>query len=197
MDQTLERYITETMLPWRLKALRIARLMISVVEKYPEGGEYECRFKGELKLEGKSTAITNPPIEMGLIHSRVLLEFLGLRVTKEGRLSVANKQTDDINIESFGLRKVDSEQALSCFTGDETKLELVFFQTVTAANKLIAHSTEIVDLGSDSVNSYLKCCDAIPELFRRYFYKPLEIEFPDIEPSSRPATTDKESTPPQ
>ena len=87
MDQTLKRYI-ETILPWRLKALRIARHMISFVEQYPEGGEYECRVKGDPKLEGNSNIITYPSIEMGLIHSRVLLEFLGLSV-KEGRLGMS------------------------------------------------------------------------------------------------------------
>ena len=96
MDQTLELYI-ETMLPWRLRALSIARLMINFVKQYPEGGEYRCIIKGELtELRGKSTAITNPSIEMGLIHSRALLEFLGLSITKTGSLIKANKQPDDI-----------------------------------------------------------------------------------------------------
>ena len=187
MDQTLKRYI-ETILPWRLKALRIARHMISFVEQYPEGGEYECRVKGELRLDGKSTAITNPPIEMGLIHSRVLLEFLGLRV-KQGRLSKANKRKDDINIESFGLAIVTSDRALSPCTEDKTKAEAAFVQTITAANKLV-HSTERVDFGGDAVNSYFICCNAIPVLFYLYFYEPLRIEFPKIDLSSRPSTRD-------
>ena len=176
MDQTLERYI-ETILPWRLKALPIAKRMISFVEQYPEGGEYECRVKGELKLEGSSTIITGPSIEMGLIQSRVLLEFLGLSV-KEGRLSKANKRKDDINIENFNLEIVTSDGALSPCTEDKKKAEAAFVQTIIAANKLVAHSTEMVDLGGDELNSYLICCKAIPVLFNLYFYEPLRIEFP-------------------
>ena len=208
MDQTLELYI-ETMLPWRLRALSIARLMINFVKQYPEGGEYRCIIKGELtELRGKSTAITNPSIEMGFIHSRALLEFLGLSITKTGSLIKANKQPDDINIESFGgLRTVTREQALSCFTEDrrprrrrpppETRVESVFVQTVKAANKRIAHSTEVVGPMDEELDSYFTCFDAIPKLFRRYFYEPLERQFPNIEISSWPATTDKESAPPQ
>ena len=109
MEQTQDRYIQE-ILPWRLKALRSARVFLKFVEQYPEGGEYECRVKGLLKLEGKSTAITGPSMEMGLIHSRVLLEFLGLTVTN-GTLSGANERRDDINIESFDLPKVTRAQA--------------------------------------------------------------------------------------
>ncbi len=191
MDQTLERY-KETILPWRLNALRIARVFLCFVEQYPEGGEYECRVKGKLKLEGKSTAITDPSMVMGLIHSRVLLEFLGLRVASEGTLSKANKRKDDINIESFGLAIVTRSKALSPCTEDEDKgkAEAAFVQTITAANKLVAHSTEMVDLSSEAVNSYIMCCTAIPVLFNLYFYKPLGIEMPNIDPSSRPATPD-------
>ena len=189
MDQTLERYI-ETILPWRLNALRNARLFISFVKQYPEGGESECRVKGKLKLAGKSTVITNPSLVMGLIHSRVLLGFLGLRVASEGTLSKAYKHKDDINIESFGLAIVTSNHALLPCTEDKEKAEAAFVQTITAANKLVAHSTEMVDLSSDAVNSYFICCTAIPVLFNLYFYKPLGIEMPNIDPSSKPATPD-------
>ena len=190
MDQTLERY-RETILPWRLNALRIAHKFISFVKQYPEGGQYECRVKGKLKLEGKSTAITDPSLVMGLIHSRVLLEFLGLRVASEGTLGKACKHhKDDINIESFGLAIVTSNDALLPCTEDEKKAEEAFVQTITAANKLVAHSTEMVDLSSEAFNSYFICCTAIPVLFNLYFYERLGIEMPNIEPSSKPATPD-------
>ena len=192
MEQTLDRYIQE-ILPWRLKALGSARVLINFFKRYPEGGEYKCRVKGRLKLEGKSTAITGPSMEMGLIHSRVLLEFFGLTVNKEGVLSEVNKRKDDINIESFDLQKVTRTQALSPCTEDKAMAEAAFAKTVTAANKLVAHSTGMVELSSEALNSYLICCKAIPVLFNLYFYKPLGIKFPDIDPPSRPANTDKVS----
>ena len=186
MDQTLERYIQQ-ILPYRLYALRIFRVALLFVEQYPEGGRYECRVKDKLVFEGKSTAITNPSIEMGIIHSRVLLEFLGLGIVKGQTLGEATSRKDDINIKSFGLPIVTREQALSPCTGDKTMAEAAFVETVTAANKLVAHSTEVMDQGSDAVNSYLMCCDAIPVLFKQYFYKPLEMQFPNIDISSRPS----------
>ena len=179
IELTKRRYI-ETILPWRLRALRNAYLSICIVEKYPEGGEFECRVNGALTLKGKSTALTNPPIEMGLIHSRVLLEFLGLKVDK-GTLSEAVKRGDDINIQSFGFQKVTKDQALSPCTEDKRKAEAAFVKTITAANKTIAHSTETVGLDRAAVNSYLICCKAIPVLFNLYFYRPQRIEFPNID----------------
>ena len=105
-------------------------------------------------------------------------------------MSKANKRKDDINIENFNLKIVTSDRALSPCTEDKTKAEAAFVQTITAANKLVAHSTEMVDLGGDEVNSYLIYCNAIPVLFNLYFYEPLRIEFPKIDLSSRPSTRD-------
>ena len=188
-DHPILRKYINTILPWRLNALRNARICLCFVEQYPEGGEYECRVNGKLKLEGTSTAITNPAMELGIIHSRVLLEFLGLRVAKTRQLCVAPKRKHDINIKTFGLEMVTRDQVLSRCTGGKRKAEAAFVETITAANKLVAHSTEMVDLGSDAVNSYLICCDAMPVLFRQYFYDRLKIAFPNIEPSSGPATS--------
>ena len=123
----------------------------------------------------------------------MLLEFLGLKVKNGKSLSEANKRKDDINIESFGLEIVTRDQALSPCTEDKRKAEAVFVQTITAAHKLIAHSTEMVNLTNEEIDSYLICCDAMPVLFNLYFYKPLEIEPPNIDLSSRPATHNKGS----
>ena len=191
MDQALERFVQDR-LHYRLYALRIFRSALSLVECYPAGGRFECTVNGKVVMEGTSTAITNPSIEMGLIHSRVLLEFLGLRIIEGQRLGehTERKHKDDINIESFSLPVVTRDQALSRCRDDKEMAEASFVKTVTAANKMVAHLTGVMDQGSEAVNSYLMCCDAIPALFKQYFYKPLEIPFPNIDIPSRPAIPD-------
>jgi hypothetical protein len=186
MEAVLNHYL-EKVLPWRLQALSIFGYALSFVEKYPDGGTYECSVDGKLKFQGKSTAITNPSIEMGIVHSRVLLEFLGIRSTKEGTLGKARAQADDITIESFRLPKVTPEQALSPCNGDKTKAEMSIVDTITAANKIIAHSTQRIEMSNDAIDNFLMCRQAIPVLFNLYFYTPLGISMPDIELSHSPA----------
>lgn len=178
MDPVNEQYIKE-LLPYRLYALGIFKAALSFVEQYPDGGNFECSVDDKLKMQGPSTAITNPSIEMGIIHSRVLLEFLGLKATKKMKLHEAKKQTTDINIECFGLSKVSIENALAPCNGDKDKAEKAFAQTIMTANKLVAHSTNTIEMDHDSINSYLMCCEAIPTLFNLHFYKPLGLSMPN------------------
>ncbi|MCP4406509.1 MAG: hypothetical protein GY807_01870 [Gammaproteobacteria bacterium] len=168
--------------------MSIFKIALSFVEQYPQGGLYECYVDGKLKLKGKSTAITNPSIEMGLIHSRVLLEFLGLKANKAIALCAATPRKTDISIESFGLPKVSIAEALAPCKGDKEKAMRSFAQTITAANKLVAHSTDTIEMDHEAIDSYLMCCSAIPVLFNLHFYIPMGLSMPDIEIESERAT---------
>jgi len=186
MDNQLQHYL-DHILPYRLYALSTFRLFLSFSEEYSDGGEFECRINGELKIHGSSTAITNPSIEMGIVHSRVLLEFLGLKTNKDLELIQSQPRKTDVTINSFGLPLVTKEQALVPCTEDKASAEKAFVQIITAANKLVTHSTNILELDSEAIESYLMCSKAIPVLFNLYFYNPLGLPMPDIELASVPA----------
>jgi|GEM_PF-1210709 len=190
MDSTLEHYL-KNVLPYRLYALSTFSLFLSFAEKYPDGGKFECSVDGKTKIQGKSSALTNPSIEMGIIHSRVLLEFLGLKVDSGSGLGEAKARKTDINIQSFGLPKVAKDQALEPCTGDKAQAEKAFVQVITAANKLVAHSTETIEMDTSAINSYLMCSKAIPVLFNLHFYQPLGLSMPDKELTSEPAAPNK------
>ena len=56
---------------------------------------------GERIMEGNLNAFTNPAIEAGLVHSRALLEFLGL-CDKNGTLcNIKKRRRGDVGIEHF------------------------------------------------------------------------------------------------
>ncbi|MDF1645209.1 MAG: hypothetical protein P1U80_13630 [Pseudomonadales bacterium] len=190
MDPRLQHYL-DNILPYRLYALSTFRLFLSFVEAYPEGGTFECSVDGQAKIQGKSTALTNPSIEMGIVHSRVLLEFLGLKLNKSNKLGQSTPRKTDITIRDFELPLVTREQALAPCNGDKAKAEQGFVHVITAANKLVAHSTETIGMGQEAINSYLMCSRAIPVLLNLHFYQPLGLPMPDIELDSEPAAPNK------
>lgn len=181
MDATLKHYL-DAVLPYRLYAISTFNAALKFVREFPEGGIYECSVGGKVKIQGKSTAITNPSIEMGLVHSRVLLEFLGLKAKSHLRLNdTFRSRSSDINIENYGLDRVTIEKAVKPYDGDKNRAERAFAETITAANKLVAHSTEIIQMEPEAVDSFVLTSIAIPVMFDIYFYKPLGVPMPDIE----------------
>ena len=180
MDETLQHYL-DTMLPYRLYALGAFEMALHLVAEFPGGADIECTFDGEPKMQGRSTAITNPSIEMGIVHSRVLLEFLGLKAKSDTKLVPAKPRATDISIESFDLDKVSIEQALAPCNGNQVAAESAIARTLTAANKLVAHSTDVIKIDNDSIESHLMTCKAIPVLFNLYFYQKLGLPMPNCE----------------
>lgn len=187
MDPTLQYYL-DTIIPYRLYAVRSFRIAMSFVEAYPKGGEYVVKVGDKVKLKGRSTAITNPMIEIGLVHSRVLLEFLGLKAKSATELGDSfTPQSTDIHIGKYGLSSVTKEDAVKLCTSDKKRAEQALAETITAANKLVAHSTEKIDTDPHAIDSYLIASDAIPVLYNLYFYQKLGLKMPDIEPKKYPA----------
>lgn len=176
------RHYLEKIIPYRLYAIRVFRIALSFVDSYPDGGEYICTVNGEVKLRGRSTAITNPTIEIGIIHSRVLLEFLGLKASDSSKLNDNFQfRSSDVHIEKYGLSRVTIKDALKPCESNSSRAEQALAETITAANKLVAHSTNRIDMGPEAIESYLIASQAIPVLYNLYFYQKLGIEMPDIE----------------
>jgi hypothetical protein len=181
MEDVLQHYI-DKVLPYRLYAMGAFEMALHLVANYPKGASLVCKFDSQVRIQGSSTIITNPTIEMGIIHSRVLLEFLGIKAKSDTQLlSRLSSRKTDITIESFGLAKVTIENALLPCNGDKTVAEEAMAKTLTAANKLVAHSTELVKIDNDSIANHLVTCKAIPVLFNLYFYKKLGLTMPETE----------------
>ena len=182
MEKILKHHL-EQILPYRLYALDIFRKALSFVEQYPQGGEFNCSVEGKIKFQGNSYGFTNPSIEMGIIHARVLLEFLGLKAQSQQTklFEESNPRQSDIHIGRYGLDRVTIVKAVEPYTGQKFIAEQALAETITAANKLVAHSTEKINLDPKNIEWYLITCKAIPVLFNLYFYQPLKLKMPNIE----------------
>ncbi|PXA02813.1 hypothetical protein DDZ13_15200 [Coraliomargarita sinensis] len=148
--------------------------------------EMEIYIEGKLWIKGNHRAITNPTVESGIIHSRVLLEFLGLRADlKNGTIEeVKKRKPGDIGIEMFQhdgrhLERVTKEEALSKYPGRREDAERSLVITIAHAHRSIAHLTEgpIEDPGS--IDLLILGAKGVLALVHDFLYVRLGIPTPD------------------
>lgn len=99
-------------------------------------------FYNDFVVVGSSAAFTNSVLEIGLIHCRGLLEFLGIRVNK-GKISQRpSKRDDDFGIENLGLPLVTPQQVFRLYSGPEDEAERALTTVCDVASKVMAHLTK-------------------------------------------------------
>ena len=108
----------------------------------------EVYIDGKRCIEGTHYGLTNPSIEIGIIYSRVLLEFLGLcaNPAKTGLVQTKDRKADTIRITDFAsdtgpLQKITVQEALVCRAGPCADTELSLVTVLAHADKAVAHLT--------------------------------------------------------
>lgn len=141
LDEVLNEWI-----PYRLQAIEILQFAWKWVNESEQQRQVEVVVDGKLKLTGNVALIANPMIEIGLVHARALLEFLGL-ATKGGKLTqVGGRRPDDIAIEKYTtdavpISKVTPSAALSAYPGPKEEAEAALVAIFEWTNKGVAHLT--------------------------------------------------------
>lgn len=181
------------MIPYRMQAVHMLNIATRYVMRWDQPQPMEIRFNGEVAIEGRSTALTNPAIEAGIIHCRALLEFLGLRGSKSdpSKLAVRNgKQPDDYVIEDFTgpggpLQRVSIDEALRTYNGPKDEAERALAAVIHCANKAIAHMTSGYLFDLSDIRLYEIASRGVPVLVSNYFYIARGVEAPKYEFTSR------------
>jgi hypothetical protein len=170
LDEILDQWI-----PYRLQAIDTLQFAWAWVGECEEPRQVEVTVDGKVKIRGNVAAIANPMIEVGIIHARALLEFLGLCV-KGGRLAqVSSRRPDDIAIEHFStstmpLCIVAPSEALSAYPGPKEEAEQSLVAIFEWANKYLAHLTTGV-LSGEFTDQHLDiACRGIPVLLHNHLY---------------------------
>lgn len=177
-----------SLLAYRLHAASIAHFALRHALAWDQIPSIEILFDGQQVVEGKATAFTNGAIEAGIVHSRALLEFLGLsgKSQTELREVTAPRKTDDIAIEEFAsLSKVSIQKAIQSYPGPSEEAEGALAYVVYLANKGLAHTTSSFtkhDRGSMLLEVAFR---GVQALVCANFYIPLEIEPPRYELQGR------------
>ncbi len=131
-DEILNKWI-----PYRLESIRTFRKAMKLANEYGHSANTQVVINGAVKLNGTLTLVTNPLIEIGIIHARSLLEFMGITLNKHGKLTeiTRKRQDDDMAIELFedsdgtNLKKVKLEDIYKKYPGsaaEQSMLLLLF-----------------------------------------------------------------------
>ena len=178
LDEVLNQWI-----PYRLQAIETLQFAWAWVGESEEPRQVHVIVEGKEKIRCNVAAIANPMIEVGIIHARALLEFLGL-CAKAGKLSqVCNRRSDDIAVEQFStparpLRIVTPSEALSAYPWSQDEAEKALVAIFEWANKTLAHLTTGA-LSDNYTDQHLDiACRGIPVLLHNHLYAKLGKEIP-------------------
>lgn len=177
--------LLNTWIPYRLESVRTFREALKWTYEYDSTANTQIFINGEPKLSGTRTAVTNPLIEVGFIHSRALLGFMGITLNKHGKLfqRSTRKDSDDIVIEHYqdlqgnNLDKVKVEMLYKNYHGSKEDAEQAFTALLKTANKAVAHITQ--HLSAAEADVYDLAARGIPVLIESNLYIKLGRKLPD------------------
>lgn len=151
-DEILREWI-----PYRLQAIDSMMWAYNIHDELSLPREMEVFVDGKKILQGNVNALLNPMIEVGFIHARSLLEFLGLNAEKGRLVTAKNRRRDDIAIEHFetngiALEKVTPSVALDTYGGPKIEAERALVSIFELANKGLAHFSNAFPTGYTSAD---------------------------------------------
>jgi hypothetical protein len=176
-DEVLNQWI-----PYRLQAIETLQFAWEWIGESEQQRQVEVAVDGKLKLKGNVAAIANPMIEVGLIHARALLEFLGL-AAERGTLVPARRRNDDIAVEQFStpqipLSMVTPSDVFSAYPGPQEEAEQALVAIFEWTNKGLAHLTT-GGLSRNYTERHLGiACRGIPALLHNHLYAKLARDIP-------------------
>jgi hypothetical protein len=177
-----------SLLEYRLQAVRIGGLALQHAMGWEAVPTIEILFDGQLVIEGRATAFTNCAIESAIVHSRALLEFLGLagKSQTELRQITSRKKSDDIAIEQFdGVSKVSIHEAVRSYPGPAAQAEAALAYVIYLANKGLAHTTSSFAKHDEGTELLKLAFGGVVSLMISKFYDPLNLSRPKHKLPSR------------
>lgn len=182
------------MLAYRMEAIAIGHLALRLHMSWKVVPSMEIYVDGKHVIEGKATGFTNAAIESAIIHSRAVLEFLGLMYSKKSPTAISERPTrtgaDDHGVEKFaGLSMLTRAKALAAYPGASAEAEQALLLIFHLANKGLAHNTMSFNRESGDARLLEIAFRGVPVLLVNGFYAPLGMAPPAYEVASRPRTS--------
>lgn len=187
----IEDYLTR-LLPHRLDALAIAVLMLKFRLRWEEPKSMQIFVEGQLQFEGRTTMFTNPALEIGVLHARALLEFIGLKA-KNGLLLQVNpdkRPPDDAAIEKVpgptgALPLVSPEDVGAIHPDDSEAARRAIAQLIVAAHKGLAHTSATYFSNPMNAQDILLALELTQRPVEKHVYSPLGRQRPPVPVEAR------------
>ena len=175
--------LLEVWIPYKLQAIETLQLAWGWLSETDKPRVMHVVVDGESKLSGNMALVANPFIEVGLIHARSLLEFLGLRAEKGRLVQIPKRKSDDIAVEHFStpqypLTKVHPDAALAAYPGPKEDAEGALVAIFELANKGLAHITTETFTQEWTEQHLDIACRGIPVLIHNHLYAKLGRNVP-------------------
>ena len=177
-----------SLLEYRMHAIAIGHFALKHSYAWDKTPSIEIFFDGKQVIEGKATAFTNGAIEAAIVHSRALLEFLGIGGNGQAKLRELSgaRQPNDVGIEQFPkLARLSVQNAVRSYPGTPTEAEAALAYVIHLANKGLAHTKSSFTKHDQGFSLLEIAFRGVPILVINNFYVPLQIEPPKYELQGR------------
>ncbi|MFG6467076.1 hypothetical protein [Roseateles sp. BYS87W] len=181
------------LIPHRLDALAILALILELRLGWEEPKPMQILVDGRVQFEGLTSLFTNPIIEVGTLHIRALLEFIGLKAKAGALVAVlpGQRKSDDAGIELLELngkplQLVTPVQARNAHPESPALAEASLVAAINAANKGMAHLSTHYANNPVEAEQLLLAARLTQQLVERHVYLPLGRERPAIPIEAKP-----------
>jgi hypothetical protein len=166
-------------LPRRVNALEGTLSVLNLCEKFDDSTPISITIAGKPAMNLNLSTFADPLIDIGFLHARALLEFLGLGARKGKLVQITKRQASDIAIEHYSingksLSMVSPTDVFGAINMPQPVIEWSLVNIIETANKLIAHVTTGEVLAMAMYQQVRIGFESIPVLLQDHLYAKLE-----------------------
>lgn len=180
------------LIAYRMETIAIGHLALRYSMSWASAPSIEIYFDRVLSIEGAATTFTNGAIEAAIVHSRALLEFLGLGSggpESLRELTDKDRRNDDAAIERFSLLgRLTISEVCRAYPGDQSEAERALARVIYLANKGLAHTSHSFTKDDEDAHLLEIAFRGVPELVVGGFHQRLGLPTPDYKLKARSRT---------
>jgi hypothetical protein len=165
------------------------------------GATMDLSINKELRFSGYAIYFIEPILEIGLVHARALLEFLGIHARNGKLVNISRRRPSDIAIEHYSaggsnLSMVSPEEICSHINMPDSVVEWALVGVIEQTNKWLAHVTtgEMLNMAMHGQLAY--ALEKLPSVIDFYFYDRLDTKITTDHGFDRWTAIDTEETGP-
>lgn len=166
-------------LPRRVNAIQRTLSVLNLCEEFHDSTPVNITIAGNPAMNLNLSTFADPLIDIGFLHARALLEFLGLGARKGKLVQLTKRQASDIAIEHYSingknLSMVSPNDVFGAINMPHPVIEWSLVNIIETANKLIAHVTTGEVLEMAMYQQVRIGLESIPVLLQDHLYAKLE-----------------------
>ncbi len=168
------------LLAYRVDSIKVGRVALHHMANWEDAAPpLRVYFGDKLVIDGSPYGFTNTAIEIAVIHSRAIMDFLGIKAESADRLrqiSARERKGGDAGIEGIpGLRMPSVAEVINGHEVPPDQVQTALSYVLYMANKGLAHMTSgFIPKDGDHVNADI-AFRVIPGLVWRCVFDPLGI----------------------